>query len=357
MVRYLLAGLILFSFLLSCVPAYADTSFNDLLSELEQQYQLPAGILGKVANVESGGKSGACGNSQAACGMFQWTGSSWYSITKVAYGTSLDLAQRGDAVTEAKMTALSLKQAENQNTSLIQQASLDLTLGLYMCHFLGSSGCSHFFQAYIQNPQQSAAAIFPKEAAANASIFNGRTLAGVLNLMAGRLQVSSGVSLAGNFTDANRVSLAYSDADVSPSSFMPANFVPPTQDPSRTYQTSYSNLSQNQSLTPLTQLTQPQLTSQLPVGTPQTSAATQSSAIIIAQPASVPRGHNLVVSWATAGMTSCQVSEQGTQISSATTSSQSVHTSSLQSGTVTFTLSCTDQFGQPTQESAFANVQ
>ncbi|HTR19054.1 MAG TPA: transglycosylase SLT domain-containing protein [Candidatus Paceibacterota bacterium] len=369
MVRYLLAGVLTLSFFLSAGLAYADASLNDVFTELEQLYGLPSGILGKIANVESGGNATLGSNSSSAYGMFQWTAASWYSITKVAYGTSLDLAQRANPVTSAKMTAISLKQAENQNASLINQANIDLTVGLYLCHFLGAGGCNKFFQLYIQNPNQSASAAFPREAAANPTVLNGRTLAGVVNYYSQKLNgIGSAVNVAGNFADANGISLAYSDADVSPSSFMSSSFVPPTQDPYHTYQTNYSALQQTQSLTPFTQLSQPQLTPQIAnIGQPVPAAAnngntSQSSgpvppaALIIAQPSSVPRGYNLVVSWATTGMSSCQVSQQGVQISFATSSSRSVKTSSIQSGTVTFVLSCIAQSGQSVQQSASASV-
>ncbi len=63
---------------------------------------------------------------------------------------------------------------------------------LYMAHFLGTGGATRFFSAMASDPGQSAAALLPKAAAANRTIFysgdgSPRSLAGVMELMEGKM--------------------------------------------------------------------------------------------------------------------------------------------------------------------------
>lgn len=357
----IVAASLLFAF---AITVYADTGINEVFVQLEQEYQLPTGILAKVANVESGGNPNAGSGSSSAYGLFQWTLNSWYNITKQVYGQALNGEQRANPVTSAKMTAVALRQALTTNSGLMQQAKIDPTLGLYMCHFLGSGGCGKFFQAYIQNPGADATSMFPKEAASNRTVFGGRTLTGVLNFFAQRLKVAGvSVDLVGNFSDANGISMAYSNADVSPANFMPKSFVPPAQDPYRTYQTSYAP-TQNQSLQTPSKITSPQITSQLPKtgsgASTSYNAALQSAALLVAQPQRVRHGDPVLVSWSSVGMdpqTLCKVSSDGQVIAQKNSGSQVLQTTLSQVGTLTFALSCTTQAGAQLQQTTTVRVE
>ena len=167
-----LAGSFVLVVLIVAGIVIADTTLNELFQQLEQQYQLPPSILAKVANVESSGNPNA-GSPNAAYGMFQFMPGTWFDATKALYGRALNGSVRTDPVESARVTAFWLKQAQNQAGGLIRQASVDTTLGLYMCHFLGTPGCTRFFQEYLRNPGQSAYAIFPKEGDANPTIIKG----------------------------------------------------------------------------------------------------------------------------------------------------------------------------------------
>lgn len=227
------------TFACSTAYVYADTSIATVFHQLEQQYQLPTDILAKVANIESGGNPTA-GSPDRAYGMFQWFERYWVPASRAAYGRALDPSLRTNPSVSAKVTAVSLADAKFKNGALIQRAGVDMTLGLYMNHFLGTGGASKFLQAYMQDPKQNASAIFPKEAANNKGVFSGRTLADVLNFLANKLKVT-GVSMnvAGNFQDPYGISYAYSNADVSSKDFLPAGYVATGQDP-WTYPTSYN---------------------------------------------------------------------------------------------------------------------
>ena len=222
---------------------FADTGFNQFLGQLEQIYQLPSGILTKIALVENSGKATGC-SSANACGMFQWTQNSWLSATKALFCNSsqpayqvsyqaanqqyqtcgpLNLSLRNNPEISAKVTAYELADIKYKLGGLISQARVDTTVGIYLGHFLGINGAQHFLSDYIQNPAGSACALFPKECAYNSSIMSGRTLAGVINLFASRLQQPGVLNVAGNFQDSTGVSYAYSSADLSASNFLPAN--------------------------------------------------------------------------------------------------------------------------------------
>lgn len=346
--RVLLASLALFFVASFGVLVYADTSLNQVFAQIEQEYKLPAGVLAKIANVESNGNPTA-GNPAKAYGLFQWFPQYWYEATRALYGSYVNASERANPTVAAKVTAFTLKQAQNKNGALIQQARLDPILGLYMCHFLGSGGCSRFFQEYIKNPGADATALFQKEAAYNRNVFNGRTLTGVLNFFAQRLKVAgASLTLAGNFTDRNGVSLAYSNADLSSRNFMSPGFAPPTDNQYRTYPTTYS--SQPQTLQAPTQLTQPAPVSQLPSAQSATSTSSATpQALILVQPASVKRGDVLLVAWSSVGVslsTPCNIRQDGSLIAEQNSGSKIVQTGSASTGAMTFTMSCTAVSGR-----------
>ncbi len=334
-------------------------SLNDVFNKLEQQYGLPQNILAKVANVESGGNPNAKAGSSSALGMFQWLTNSWEHATKALYGRALMPDERRNPVESARVTAFALAQAKARNGGLIQQAGVDMTLGLYMSHFLGQAGASKFFQAYVQNPGASAASLFPKEAGANSSVFGGRTLAGVLNFFANKLKVAGvSVNIAGNFVDGNGNSLAYSTASLGSGSFYPASYTPTGQDPGRTYQTNYQTTSNTG-------------TSGASTGTyfPSNGASTSTasyvaihaSAIIIAQPQIVKRGVPIVVSWASVGMSDnnpCAVQQGPTVVGTGNSMTRVLPTNAASAiGRIIFTLSCTTAKGESAQQTTSVEIQ
>lgn len=341
-------------------------SLNDVFNKLEQQYGLPQNILAKVANIESGGNPNAQAKGSSALGMFQWLTSSWENATRALYGRALMPGERRNPVESARVTAFALSQAKSRNGSLIQQAGVDMTLGLYMSHFLGQAGASRFFQAYIQNPGASAASLFPKEARANSSVFGGRTLAGVLNFFANKLKVVGvSVNVAGNFVDASGNSLAYSTDSLGANSFYPASYVPSGQDPGRTYQTNYQTTSgagttgtsgsggTQTSGTYFPSITAPTST------TPY--VAVDASSIIIAQSQAVKRGTPIIISWASVGMSEespCSVQQGPASIGTANSATRILATSAASAvGQIVFTLSCTTAKGATAQQSVAVDLQ
>src|SRR5262249_29860161 len=122
--RVLIASCSALALIALSATVYADTTFAAYLGQLEQTYQLPSGILWKVAMIENGGKTTGC-SSANACGMFQWTPNSWLSATKALFGRPYDLSARNDPSISAKVTAFGLADIRSQVGSLITQAKID----------------------------------------------------------------------------------------------------------------------------------------------------------------------------------------------------------------------------------------
>ena len=72
---------------------------------------------------------------------------------------------------------------------------------LYLAHFLGAEGAGKFLTALAANPGQSAAALFPRAAAANRTIFFGadgspRSLGAVMDLIRGKMEYAMGGAIS-----------------------------------------------------------------------------------------------------------------------------------------------------------------
>lgn len=223
--RLRVLGSLVIAFVLIAFPAaaFADTSFGTLLSQLEQEYQLPSGILWKIALAENGGKATGCSSSSSACGMFQFITSTWLADTKALFGKPLDPSLRNDPTNSARAAAYELATIRTQIGPLASQANVNLSAGLYLGYFLGSGGARRLLSAYLQNPAQSACALLPSQCSANQSVMAGRSLAQLINWAAQKMQASGVPNIPGNFQDSSGVSYAYSYGDIQSSNFLPAN--------------------------------------------------------------------------------------------------------------------------------------
>jgi hypothetical protein len=249
----MLTGIIVAGFVLG-VPFItgAYTNLDTIFSTLEERRELPKGILAKICKVESNCNENARAKTSSAAGMFQWLEKSWQQTTRLmhqgrpgcAKGCPLSLSLRFNAPVAAEVTAFSLAQTKTQIGGLIQQAGADMTVGLYMGHFLGIGGATKFFQAYIQDPRQSASPLFPKAAAANSPVFANRTLVGVYNYFAQKLgQAPAQTGIAGNFEDTSGKPLV-DNPSMYPSSAFDTQATVPATDDERDYQTDYSKWTQ-----------------------------------------------------------------------------------------------------------------
>jgi hypothetical protein len=134
------------------------------------------------ARMESGMNPNARAATSSASGLYQFTNATWLQ-TLQKHGDMLGagamasdpaarqqmLALRSDPEASALMAAsLASDNAQALTGALGRQPD---SSELYLAHFLGPDGAGKFLAALSTNPDQSAAALLPKAASANASIF------------------------------------------------------------------------------------------------------------------------------------------------------------------------------------------
>ncbi len=131
----------------------------------------------------------------SATGLFQFLPSTWLQVMK-SEGPRLGYQQYADAITQdlegdytikdPRVRTEVLKLRENPQVAADMAAAFTKDNGdylkskfgrmpspgeLYIAHFLGPQGAEKMFDAGLQNPDQIAARLFPREAAANPTIF------------------------------------------------------------------------------------------------------------------------------------------------------------------------------------------
>jgi hypothetical protein len=180
-------------------------------------------LLGQ-AQIESGMRANAKASTSSATGLYQFIESSWLSVVK-DHGAGHGLSWASDAIKrvngrltvadpQMKRAILDLRRDPNVAAVMAAEhaadnkAALETKLGraasgtdLYMAHFLGQGGAASFLSAHSDNPNRTAAALFPSAARANRGVFfagNGRarTLGEIYDKFAQKL--GNGVQLAGN---------------------------------------------------------------------------------------------------------------------------------------------------------------
>uniref|UniRef100_UPI00286BBF3F lytic transglycosylase domain-containing protein n=1 Tax=Novosphingobium sp. TaxID=1874826 RepID=UPI00286BBF3F len=168
-------------------------------------------LLGE-ARLESSLDPSARAETSSAAGLYQFTTGTWLSTldrhgAEHGYGWAGD-AIEGGRVRDPAMRAEIMALRFDPGASALMAAELASdnrdhlrgVLGrapdaseLYLAHFLGADGAGKFLGALAANPGQSAAALFPKAAAANRVIFftaNGspRSLGAVMAVIRGKLE-------------------------------------------------------------------------------------------------------------------------------------------------------------------------
>jgi hypothetical protein len=166
------------------------------------------------AKLESSLDPGAKAPTSSAAGLYQFTRGTWLQ-TLERHGASHGMDWAGSAIDGGKVAdpgarSQIMAMRYDADTSALMAAELandnkaDLTgvLGrepdaaeLYLAHFLGSGGAKDFLTALNANPGQSAAAVVPKAAAANRTIFfDGagapRSVADVMELLRGKVSAA-----------------------------------------------------------------------------------------------------------------------------------------------------------------------
>ena len=168
-----------------------------------------------TAKMESNFNPTAAASTSSARGLFQFIDQTWLGTVKEA-GSKLGYGQYADAITRSSSGTYSVSDPAARSAImklrndpvassamagvLTQSNSFKLTgaIGrrptdneLYMAHFMGVGGASKLINAAQDNPGASGAAMFPRAAAANRSIFydsdgQARSVAGVYNVLTQR---------------------------------------------------------------------------------------------------------------------------------------------------------------------------
>lgn len=162
------------------------------------------------ARLESSLDPSAQASTSSAAGLYQFTRGTWLNTlgrhgAEHGYGWAQQAIEHGAIASPAVRAQIMALRFDPQAASLMagelagdNRMALSQQLGrdpdateLYLAHFLGAAGAGKFLTALGDDPQASAAALFPEAAQANRGIFYGpggaRSLDGVMALMRGKV--------------------------------------------------------------------------------------------------------------------------------------------------------------------------
>lgn len=189
------------------------------------------------ARLESGLDPKAQASTSSARGLYQFTNATW-AQTLARHGNMLGLTGAALADPSARAQLMALRDDPHASAMMAaglagdNSQALTNVLGrqpdsseLYLAHFLGADGAGKFLTAMAADPTQSAAAINPRAAASNQSIFydasgQPRSLGQVMDLLRGRM--ASAMRDEGGLDPST---------DVSTANYAPVNAVAPLPDP------------------------------------------------------------------------------------------------------------------------------
>ena len=158
-------------------------------SDVDFDYRLQTAIR------ESSLNPTAKASTSSATGLFQFLDSTWLEVLKQegprlgyqAYADAIQVDASGDyTVPDKALRKEILKLREDPQVSADLAAAFTRGNGeyltnkfgrmpspgeLYIAHFMGARGAEAFFRAGLENPDQSAAQLFPRQAKANPTIF------------------------------------------------------------------------------------------------------------------------------------------------------------------------------------------
>jgi hypothetical protein len=124
--------------------------------------------LKSIALIESGGDRNAKAGTSSAGGLFQFTKGTWAEMTK-EMGKDYKDEDKFDPKKAAEVAEYFSNKQKNQMEKGLGRSTNNTDM--YMGHFLGAGGATKFLKAKDQDPNQSAAALDRKAAAANENIY------------------------------------------------------------------------------------------------------------------------------------------------------------------------------------------
>lgn len=212
-------------------------SARGAISRAAQATGVAFGYLFNQAKSESGLNPKAQAQGSSAGGLFQFIDQSWLGAVKT-YGAKHGMGWAADAIQRradgswsvnpsAREAVFALRSQPDASAMMAAEFASDNAQGLqgalgrpatgtdlYFAHFLGLEGATKFLKAADANPDGSAAALFPREARSNRSIFfdesgSARSLGQVYALMGRKLGSDASAPLAPAALSPDRMRLAY----------------------------------------------------------------------------------------------------------------------------------------------------
>ncbi len=190
------------------VPAAAvaaDGSVRGAIARAAQASGVDFSHLLAQARLESGLDPQARATTSSAAGLYQFTKGTWGTML-ARHGAAIGVAGAGVAGAGAAGMALrydpnaaammAAELAGDNATALTNELGRAPTTGeLSLAHFLGAAGATRFLGALATDPDQSAAALLPKAAAANHAVFFDvggapRSLGAVMTLIQTRMDAA-----------------------------------------------------------------------------------------------------------------------------------------------------------------------
>lgn len=176
-------------------PITVPQNLASALTAAGQRNGVDFSYLLQTAMRESSLNPQAKASSSSATGLFQFLSGTWLQVMKEEgprlgyqqYADQIQVNAQGDyVVPDPARRAQILKLRENPEIAADLAAAFTRSNGeylktafgrmpsageLYIAHFLGAQGAEKMFRAGLQNPDQIAVNLFPRQAAANQAIF------------------------------------------------------------------------------------------------------------------------------------------------------------------------------------------
>ena len=185
-----------------CSPGVGGTKpistevYNAIMHACTKTGADPATMLA-FADMESSFQPGIGAKTSSATGLYQFTSGTWQAMVS-KYGAQYNVGY--SQINDASSNALMGGQFMNDNIAILKRNGVsDPTPGqIYIMHFAGSGGGPKLIAAGQNTPDADASSVFPAAAAANPSIFRGKTCAQVVSTLSAKADAKA-VAYSGQY--------------------------------------------------------------------------------------------------------------------------------------------------------------